>query len=424
VKNIFTIGIFVSLELIAAAGFSQKKVVALGSSTTLGAAATSGDSSWVGRLQSYFRKNTNPADPDTVVTALGGYGYTTYKELPTGYVAPIPRETIDVNNNVTAAVNLHPDIIIINLPSNDVASYTWDFVTPPYNIKETMDNFRLMFKYVNDAGIKCFITTTQPRNDLSVSQRQLQRNLVDSIFNNFGLYSINFWDDLVIPDGSNLLRDEVRHLGFPDQDFHLNNYGHSLIFQRVVAKNIFSTIGGAPLPLVLKDWQARLENDMVKLNWATVNEEPNTVFDIQRSANGRDFQTLNQKNGTSQNTDYSWTDISPLAGKNFYRLRINESARISYSRIIPIINKKNQLITSLYVDASALHVQINGLQGQTVVLGIINLSGTEVKKQTFPVTSSNNSVTIPISELAAGEYFLRITTSGGIIAVERFGKIN
>jgi hypothetical protein len=248
-KNVFAIGVCLLVELVFAnTAQSQKKVVALGSSTTMGAAATSGDSSWVGRLQAYFRRNTSAGNPDTVVIAMGAYGYTTFKELPTGYVPTVQRATIDEANNVTAAVNLQPDIVIINLPSNDVSSYGWDGATPPYSTKETMDNFRVMYQYVVNAGIKCFITTTQPRNDMTDAQRLMQRNLVDSIRNNFGLYSINFWDDLVTQDGTNRLRDEVRHLGYSDQDYHLNNYGHSLIFQRVVAKNIFNVAAAPPAP--------------------------------------------------------------------------------------------------------------------------------------------------------------------------------
>ena len=63
-----------------------------------------------------------------------------------------------------------------------------------------MDNFRMLYQMVVATGANCFITTTQPRNDLTVDQRQMQRDLVDSIRNNFGLNAINFWDDLVTQD--------------------------------------------------------------------------------------------------------------------------------------------------------------------------------------------------------------------------------
>jgi hypothetical protein len=422
-KNILLIGLCLLIELFASTLYAQKKVVALGSSTVMGAAATSGDSSWVGRLQSYFRKNISPGNADTVVMAVGAYGYTTYKELPTDYTAPIPRETIDINNNITAAVNLHPDIIIINLPGNDVAAYSWDFVNPPYSIKETMDNFRIMFNYANAAGIKCYIASTQPRNDLSNVQRQLQRDLVDSITKTFGMYSINFWDDLVVPDGSNRLRDEVRHIGYADSSYHLNNYGHSLLFERVKTKNIFSTVAGAPLPLTLTGWQATLENDFVKLSWSTAHEEFNTSFEVQRCANGKDFQTLYQRNGISQNAVYSWEDPSPLKGKNFYRLKINESAKTSYSRIIPIINDKKQLITSMYTDASQVHLQLYSNSNQSGTIAIVDYSGATLKKQAFNIRGVNTSIIVPISELPSGEYILRITTSNGLTAVERFFRM-
>ena len=242
-------GLLGLLLLFCVDALSQKKIVVLGSSTALGASATSYDSSWAGRLQALYRKNTAAGNPDTIVTAMGGYGYTTYREIPNSYTPSLTRHSIDPANNANAALAMNPDIVIINLPSNDVASYAQSWISPPYNTKETMDNLRAMYNFFLANGVKCFVTTSQPRNDLDVSQRQLQRNLVDSITNNFGVFSINFWDDLVVPGGSNLLKDEVRNLGGSDQLYHLNNTGHRYIFDRVKNKNIFLITAPAPSPV-------------------------------------------------------------------------------------------------------------------------------------------------------------------------------
>jgi len=405
-KNIFTIG---ACLLVISASFAQKKVTILGSSTAAGNGASVIDSSWVGRLSASFRKNMTDGI-DTVVNNRAVGGYVTYKSLPTGYIPPANRPAPDPGANVTYVLNepQRADIVIINYPTNDIVS--------GYDPKEMMDNLRLMFQELNSNGIRCYISTSQPRNTATDPQRTILRQIVDSIQNNFGNYAINFWDDLVTNDGTNMLKPEVNA-----DDTHPNDLGHRLLFQRVQSKNIFST--GAPLPLTLKNWQVRLENKVIKLNWNTVYEGPNAFFEIERSLDGKNFLVLNQIKGAGHNADYSWIDQSPLNGKSFYRLKIVELNKISYSRIIPIVNDQKQLITSIYADASQIHLQVNSNRTGSGILTILNYSGSIVKKQSLNITSSNSGITVPISELAPGNYFLRITTSNGSTAVERFAKM-
>ena len=409
-KNIFAPVLLLFFVLITFFGFAQKKLTILGSSTAAGYGASVVDSSWVGRLTASFNKNSTDGI-DTIVNNRAAGGYTTYQSLPTGYPTPSDRPAPDAAANVTYILNSvpRPNIVIINYPTNDIAY--------GYDPKEMMDNLRLMFQQLNANGILCYITTSQPRNTVTEPQRILLRQLVDSIRNNFGNYAINFWDDLVTTDGTYTLKPEST----PDGT-HPNDYGHRLLFQRVQAKNIFGT-AEAPLPLTLKNWQAKPENNAVKLTWSTAYEEANTFFEIQRSVNGKDFQTLFQNNGAGHDADYSWTDASPLNGKAFYRLKIIEPGKTSFSRIIPVVNDKKQLITSMFTDASQLHLQINSNRNQSAVLTIINYSGAVVKQQSIKLDSSNNLFTIPISQLTSEEYFLRITTADGSTAVERFARM-
>ncbi len=397
------------LALISITSLAQKKVVVLGSSTAEGTGASPVDSSWVARLQASFRKNTSDGI-DTVVDNRAKGGYTTYHSMPTGNSVP-NRPAPDPDRNVTYVLNDIPraNVVIINYPSNDI--------TNGFSAKEMMDNLRAMVEILNANNITTYITTTQPRTWLSDEQRTTQRQLVDSIRLNFGLYAINFWDDLVTGDGSNTIRSEVS----AGDGIHINNLGHRLVFERVQAKNILSTIAQSPLPVALKSWNANLNNAVVKFNWSTTQEESDTYFEIQRSKDGRDFQTVYRRAGYGSYGNYSWEDLSPFNGKNFYRLRITEAGKTIYSRIIPIMNDAKQLVTSLYTDASQLYLLLNFKDG--VELAIINLSGSIVKKQSIKHNGPNNTIKIPISELASGNYYLRITTSNGSSAIERFVRV-
>jgi hypothetical protein len=191
-----------------------------------------------------------------------------------------------------------------------------------------------------------------------------------------------------------------------------------------LAKNVLASVAGAPLPLKLRSWQANFENNGVKLAWSTASEEMNTSFEVQRSEDGRTFQTIFQTRGTGKDSDYSWMDLSPLPNRSFYRLKITEAAKTSYSGVIPINNTdKKSLIAGIFSDASRLHVQINSNSSKDAVLTIINYSGALIKSLKVKLAASNSMISIPISELAAGEYFLRITTSDNSTVVERFRKM-
>ena len=407
-KNILSISGCLFFLLVGSTSFAQKKVIILGSSTAAGTGASSYDSAWVGRLTTYFNRNATDGK-DTIVDNRAVGGYVTYKSLPDGYPTPSDRPAPDPNANITYVLNAaqKADVVIINYPTNDIAS--------AYTPKEMMDNLRLMFKTLNDDNnIPTYITTSQPR-DLSDEQRIVLRNLVDSIQLNFKNFAINFWDDIVTSDGSLRIRPEVS----AGDGIHVNNLGHLLLFERVIAKNIFGV--DAPLPVTLKNWQVHLEGAFVKLSWKTAQEEQGTLFEIQRSSNGTTFQTLALIKGIGHDASYSLTDTFPLSGKSFYRLKILEASKEIYSRVIPIVNDKRQLVSSFYTDASQIHLQFNSDRTRPVSLSIISYSGAVVKKQ--KIANGSTTITVPISDLPSGNYFLKIITSDGFTSVERFTKL-
>lgn len=375
---------------------AQERVVVLGSSTAAGTGASVYDSSWVGRLQLEYRKNTMAGNPDTVVTNLAVGGTTTYSAMPTGYAPPPGRPLPDPDHNISKALSFSPAVIIINFPTNDIGS--------SYTAKEYMDNLRYLFQHANSAGVKTYIATTQPRSQFDFAKRRILRQLVDSINNNFVLYAINFWDDLATTDDQYNLRAEVNS----GDGVHVNNFGHRLLFQRVQTKNIF--VSNTPLPLSLIDFKVQLQNAATVITWQTGHEEANSFFELQRGADGQKFETrINiEAKGTGQLTNYSWTDNNLLPGQNFYRLKIVEPNRVSYSKVLSIYNKKPFSIDKIYAGSSAIHVTLVSDKTREVTARIINLLGEEVDKLSYTISPPSVSLTIPVSKLPAGQYFLSI----------------
>lgn len=391
--------------------FSQERVVILGSSTAAGTGASVYDSSWVGRLQLEFRKNTAAGNPDTVVTNLAVGGTTTYYAMPTGYTPPPNRPSPDPEHNVTKALSFNPTVVIVNFPTNDIGS--------GYTAKEYMDNLRFLYQYINATGARAYIATTQPRSQFTFERRQILWQLVDSINRNFGLFAINFWDDLATTDGQYNLKPEVN----AGDDVHVNNLGHRLLFQRVKAKNIFTV--NAPLPLVLTDFAVQKQNEAALITWRTVNETAATFFEVQRSANRLDFETLTKvtATGDSQGAAYSWTDNAPLRGENFYRLKMVEANTTSYSKIIGVaFTQKKIRIHKAHTTPAGLEIELLTDKDRMITATIVSVSGAVVYTKTYPVKSPAITIQLPVSNLSSGTYILRID-SGDAGENLRFSKL-
>ncbi len=410
--KIFLPLLFGTALLVVTGTFAQKRVAIMGSSTAVGSGASTYQLSWAGRLEESFNKNTGDGI-DTVFYNIAIGGYNTYQEMPSGFIPPMGRPAPDPLFNVTKALSCNPDVVIINLPSNDVGA--------GFSITETMDNFRLMYNSINASGAKCYIATSQPRNDYSVLQRQALLEMKDSINNQFGYFAIDFWDDLVTTDGLNMLRDDRRD---PSSAIHPNDLGHDFLFGRVRDKNIFGII---VLPVKITRFSAQVKNNTTSIKWHTEQQEPNTLFEIERSADGKDFETAFSQNipKASPSGDYSGTDKNTLPGKSFYRIKVTEPSQIFYSNTISITNKSNALnITKLYKDNSSgnLIADVCTQKNEYVLITIYNTTGIimQQKKQYLSMTSGR--VILPVANLSAGQYFLKISTEDNNYAIKTFIK--
>ena len=199
-------------------------IVVLGSSTAAGSGPSSADSTWVNRFRKYVQ-NINPA---STVTNLAIGGTTTYHIMPSWFTPPAGRPSPNPSNNVSQAITLGADAIIVNMPSNDAAQ--------SFPVSEQMFNFQTIVSTADSAGIPVWICTTQPRNSFSAAQIQIQTDVRDSILAHFGVKAIDFWN------GFNNLNNGLDSTYDSGDGVHMNDLAHGILFERVKAENILSYI--------------------------------------------------------------------------------------------------------------------------------------------------------------------------------------
>ncbi len=99
------------------------------------------------------------------------------------------------------------------------------------------------------------------------------------------------------------------------------------------------------LPVELLSFHGKKEENVIRLNWETANEENNLGFEIQKSDNGTDWTILDWVDGqgtSNQLHQYSYLDKFPYLGNNYYRLKqLDLDGRYTFSNIVLIRSNEN-----------------------------------------------------------------------------------
>ncbi len=366
-------------------GPENLNIVVLGSSTAFGTGASNYSNSWVGLLDTWLTSNTT----NHTLTNLALGGFETYDIRPTGSL-PAPDNT----KNITAALALEPDIILINLPSNNVASNV--------PIPTTMDHYREIKAIADAAGVKVYLTTTQPRNfGTNGVKRALLEEEADSVRANFGKFVIDIYDSLT--DFSDDRR--IKNMYNSGDGIHLNDDGHAYIFNTALStlseeltnfQILRSTVSGGPYELVSTTVNANQAYTDSLLNPAT------TYYYVARTIN---------LNGTSTDSNEAFAttvvDVTPPS----------DPANLAY-------HAANFSQISLTWDASTDNIGVSGYEiykdnilidssatSNYIATGLIASNNYDFRVRAYDASGnfSNYSNTINVSTLVTVVYYLKST---------------
>jgi len=173
-------------------------------------------------------------------------------------------------------------------------------------------------------------------------------------------------------------------------------------------KNWTITIGEgvecAALEVSLISFNAKMSNGTVKLDWATATETNNDYFEIQRSADARNWNAIGRNEGAGTVNSvrhYSFIDSNPVDGVSYYRLKIVDLAgKADYSNV-RAVDLKTVPTLSVYPNPATNSVTVSG-KGKGF-LKIYNLSGRQLMQREVKV----DKTVIPVSGLPAGAYIIK-----------------
>jgi hypothetical protein len=190
------------------------------------------------------------------------------------------------------------------------------------------------------------------------------------------------------------------------------------IYNRALIPAEITALASSALPVKLANFAATLLDNQVQLNWQTAQEQNSSHFEIERSADGRNFDMIGQVNALGNSStlaNYNHNDklnASIAALTNiYYRLKsVDVDGTFSYSKIISIHLKKTYESLLLYPNPAKddVNVQAYFSVDAKAALQVIDIFGKVVLQKDIHVLKGRNSFQVDVSLLKSGLYHLKI----------------
>ena len=159
------------------------------------------------------------------------------------------------------------------------------------------------------------------------------------------------------------------------------------------------------------------KNNMVELNWSTANETENSHFEVERSFDGRSWNTIGEVkgNGTTNLTKhYNYVDKKVEQSIVHYRLRqVDLDGKSEYSTIKTINNNNEANAVSNIFASSRQQISVdlnNEVKGQLTVR-VMNTNGQIVAQQSY--TNASYRINMSITNNGSGIYVVQVTDGKG-----------
>jgi hypothetical protein len=237
--------------------------------------------------------------------------------------------------------------------------------------------------------------------------------------------------------GSDMSPIRVEHSGWvTDLNPLVSGYGFENSVRYVQFDGITSFSGGGlatgvgngtSLPLDLISFMGTKEGTYNHLSWITAHERNVSHFDVQRSSDAVHFITIGTVaalGNTTEEEDYDFNDNSPLAGNNYYRLRMIDLDGTSTTSNIINLNRPVGYVslTNLYPNPAKtiVNFELYSPSQEDVNVKVLDVLGREVFSSSVNLQQGLNTNTLDVSQFTPGLYFLNVTCCGGKVITYKF----
>lgn len=197
-----------------------------------------------------------------------------------------------------------------------------------------------------------------------------------------------------------------------------NIYGSALAWTKV-------TLGSEtlPLPVELIEFSAECMENYIAINWATLSENNNDYFTIEKSEDGKTFYEIGEIAGAGNSSTYqfySFSDYRPSLDINYYRLKqVDINGDKTYTDIVSASCKEEQsyedviIFNSPYSDE--IIISLKGENTADFQALFTDQLGRIIINKEVNFSKNNNSISIDKLGLSAGVYNLSLRSEVNVI---------
>lgn len=188
-----------------------------------------------------------------------------------------------------------------------------------------------------------------------------------------------------------------------------------------------SKAGSNPLPVELINFNAECNAKNVTLKWATVSETNNSHFSIERSSDAITWLEISSVDGagTSNTThNYQYIDESASEGVSYYRIKQVDFSGTAKAYPVTVVSCDANVFEeniAIYPNPAAndLTISVATANYREAILQVSNVIGQAVIEQGIQLNKGNNNISINVSKLQNGTYYVNVITTDKIYKTQK-----
>ena len=191
----------------------------------------------------------------------------------------------------------------------------------------------------------------------------------------------------------------------------IDNEFRDVLTPDIGADEIFSAV-----PVRIEFFRGQKQSNKNLLEWKVFSNSTSVAFIVEHSTDGRNFTTAGTVIANSYNRTFSFLDVSPAGGSNYYRLKMVEfEGNISFSAVVMLSAEIKTLDISIrpnYINDGVANLFIQSQKERQLNAIIIDASGKTILKKVLHIPAGTGTYPINVSNLSKGIYYISLSNEG------------
>ena len=195
----------------------------------------------------------------------------------------------------------------------------------------------------------------------------------------------------------------------------MKTFLYTLVIIQLIGFKFFASATNSGIDLI--SFEATQNNEKVDIKWITKTENNASLFVVEKSTDGKNFQEVLKMNGAGKQNfymEYFDADYQPAEGLSYYRIKqvtsvgeeiIHGSIAVNFFK--PHVASDVEIMQNPDAKKQELNLLLKGFEGKEVLVVLRNKKGEEFYSKVFLSATAHYLAALdPERHLPAGEYLI------------------